>query len=227
MNDNTQRIEQFRAEVADMKLRDPATGLDRLLVRLGVVGLVTGLGFGVAAWFISHGTRNPLQQRDAIVVALLGLTIAVVSGALFVKGALAGLPPLLDGPPVLRAAGPGRPHRGLGGRGHRRQRPRRARRRPIGRRPASPPQAAASTPAAAARRAAARNPWAIGAVSRRRRASGPTPSRRRTSPSGSFPSSARPCGRSPSSPSCRRARRRCRPPRPAGRSRRPRPEGRP
>jgi hypothetical protein len=90
MNDNMQRIEQFRAEVADMKLRDPATGLDRLLVKLGVVGLVTGLGFGVAAWFISHGTRNPLQQRDAIVVALLGLTVAVVGGALFVKGALAG-----------------------------------------------------------------------------------------------------------------------------------------
>jgi hypothetical protein len=89
MNDNTQRIEQFRAEVADMKLRDPATGLDRLLVRLGVVGLVTGIGFGAAAWFISHGTRNPLQQRDAIVVGLLGVTIAVVGGALFVKGALA------------------------------------------------------------------------------------------------------------------------------------------
>ena len=90
MSDNTQRIEQFRAEVADMKLRDPAAGLDRLLVRLGVAGLVTGLGFAVAAWFISHGTRNPLQQRDAIVVAILGLTIAVVGGALFVKGAMAG-----------------------------------------------------------------------------------------------------------------------------------------
>jgi hypothetical protein len=90
MNDNTQRIEQFKAEVADMKLRDPATGLDRLLVKLGVVGLVAGPGFAVAAWFISHGTRNPLQQRDAIVVALLGLTVAVVGGALFVKGAVAG-----------------------------------------------------------------------------------------------------------------------------------------
>lgn len=87
---NTQRIEQFRDEVSDMRLRDPATGLDRLLVRLGVVGLVTGVGCGVAAWFISHGTRNPLQQRDAIVLALLGLTLAVVGGALFVKGALAG-----------------------------------------------------------------------------------------------------------------------------------------
>ena len=90
MTDITPRVEQFRAEVADMKLRDPATGLDRLLVRLGVVGLVTGLGFAIAAWFLSHGTRNPLQQRDAIVVGLLGLTCAVVGGALFVKGAMAG-----------------------------------------------------------------------------------------------------------------------------------------
>ena len=91
MNDNTQRIEQFRAEVADMKLRDPATGLDRLLVRLGVVGLVTGLGFGVAAWFISHGTRNPLQQRDAIVVGPARADASPWSAAaLFVKGAMAG-----------------------------------------------------------------------------------------------------------------------------------------
>jgi hypothetical protein len=89
MTDTTQRIEQFRAEVADMRLRDPATGLDRLLVRLGVVGMVTGVCFGIAAWFLSHGTRNPLQQRDALVVAVLGLTIAVVGGALFVKGAVA------------------------------------------------------------------------------------------------------------------------------------------
>jgi hypothetical protein len=84
-----ERMEQFRADVAGMKLRDPATGLDRLLVKLGVAGLVAGPCFGVAAWFISHGTRNPLQQRDAIVMGLLGLTFAVVGAALFVKGALA------------------------------------------------------------------------------------------------------------------------------------------
>jgi hypothetical protein len=90
MIDNAQRIEQFKAEVADMRLRDPATGLDRLLVKLGLVGLVTGPCFAVASWFISHGTRNPLQQRDAIVVGLLGLTFAVVGGALFLKGAISG-----------------------------------------------------------------------------------------------------------------------------------------
>jgi hypothetical protein len=88
--EQNERIEQFRADVAGMKLRDPSTGLDRLLVKLGVAGLVAVPCFGVAAWFISHGTRNPLQQRDAIVLGLLGLTFAVVGAALFVKGALAG-----------------------------------------------------------------------------------------------------------------------------------------
>ncbi|MFO7279449.1 MAG: hypothetical protein C0P77_003480 [Thermoanaerobacterales bacterium] len=89
-NDNTERVERFKAEVAAMHLRDPATGLDRLLVRLGVAGLVAGPCFSIAAWFIAHGTRNPLQQRDAIVVGLIGVTLAVVGGALFVKGAMAG-----------------------------------------------------------------------------------------------------------------------------------------
>ena len=86
---NPDRIEQFKAEIADMKLRDPATTVDRLLLRLGLVALVAGLGFAIAAWFVSHGTTNPLQQRDAIVLALLGVTVAVVGTALWLKAALA------------------------------------------------------------------------------------------------------------------------------------------
>jgi hypothetical protein len=89
MNQNTERIEQFKAEVADMRLRDPATGRDRLLVRLGVLGMAAGVAMAVIAWFLSHNTVNPLQQRDAIVQALIGLSLAVVGGALFVKGAMA------------------------------------------------------------------------------------------------------------------------------------------
>jgi hypothetical protein len=90
MNENTARIEQFKAEVAEMRLRDPATGLDRLFLRLGIVGMIGGLVLGVVAYFLSHGTTNPLQQRDAIVLALVGLSVVVVGAALFVKAALAG-----------------------------------------------------------------------------------------------------------------------------------------
>jgi hypothetical protein len=90
MYQNTERVERFKAEVADMRLRDPATGVDRLLTRLGLLGLAAGAGTAAVAWFVSHGTRNPLQQRDAIVLGLLGLTLAVVGGALWLKAALAG-----------------------------------------------------------------------------------------------------------------------------------------
>jgi hypothetical protein len=95
MYDNTERMnadraERFKAEVADMKLRDPATSVDRLLTRLGLVGLAGGVAMGVIAYFVSHGTTNPLQQRDAIVLGLLAVTLALVGGALWLKATLAG-----------------------------------------------------------------------------------------------------------------------------------------
>ena len=90
MHQNPERIQQFTADVAGMKLRDPATGLDRLLTRLGLAGMVAGITFAVVSWFVSHGTRNPLQQRDAIVLGLLGVTLAVVGGVLWLKATLAG-----------------------------------------------------------------------------------------------------------------------------------------
>jgi hypothetical protein len=90
MYENTERVERFKAEVADMKLRDPATGLDRLLSRVGLVGLAGGVVTGVIAYFVSHGTTNPLQQRDAIVLGLLAVTLALVGGALWLKATLAG-----------------------------------------------------------------------------------------------------------------------------------------
>jgi hypothetical protein len=39
---------------------------------------------------MSHGTENALQQRDAIVLALIGVACSVSGGALFVRYALAG-----------------------------------------------------------------------------------------------------------------------------------------
>jgi hypothetical protein len=90
VSQNPERIEQFKSSVSDLKLRDPATGVDRLLSRLGAAALVAGAALSGVAWFVSHGTRNPLQQRDAIVLGLLGLTLAVIGGALWVKATLAG-----------------------------------------------------------------------------------------------------------------------------------------
>ncbi|MCU1499084.1 MAG: hypothetical protein JWM47_3037 [Acidimicrobiales bacterium] len=89
MIEQPQRVEQFKAEIAEMRLADPAAGRDRTLLRVGAALLVIGAGLGPVAYAMSHGTTNALQQRDAQVLALIGLTLAVVGGALFLRYSMA------------------------------------------------------------------------------------------------------------------------------------------
>jgi hypothetical protein len=87
--ERSERVEQFKAEIADMGVKDPAVARDRLLLRASVALLAIGPVLGIVAYFMSHGTENPLQQRDAIVLALIGVALSVSGGALFVRYALA------------------------------------------------------------------------------------------------------------------------------------------
>jgi hypothetical protein len=89
MIESPDRVEQFRQELADMKLRDPATSRDRLWLAIGIALMVIGLVLGVIAYPMSHGTTNPLQQRDAITLGLAGVVAAVVGAALFVRYSVA------------------------------------------------------------------------------------------------------------------------------------------
>ncbi|MCB1271934.1 MAG: hypothetical protein KDB31_10945 [Microthrixaceae bacterium] len=89
MIDNPDRVEQFTDEIAEMRLPGSRSSRDRVLSRAGAVLMVLGVLTGVAAYFIGHGTTNPLQQRDAIVIAVLGLTVAVVGAAMFLRYSLA------------------------------------------------------------------------------------------------------------------------------------------
>jgi hypothetical protein len=84
-----QRLEEFKAEIAEMRLRDPATTRDRQFLRLGVVLLVAGVVLTVVAYFMSHGTTNPLSQRDAIILALAGVAVSIAGGVLFLRYSLA------------------------------------------------------------------------------------------------------------------------------------------
>ncbi len=89
MIESHERVEQFKQEIGDMKVRDPATGRDRVFLRVGIALMAVGLGVAIAAYFMSHGTSNPLTQNDAVVLAIAGLTSAVVGGALFLRYSLA------------------------------------------------------------------------------------------------------------------------------------------
>ena len=89
MIESPQRVEQFRREIADMRLRDPASGRDRVLLRVGAAVAVAGLVVGVVAYAMSHGTDNPLTQRDAIALGLLGVSLTVLGAALFLRYSVA------------------------------------------------------------------------------------------------------------------------------------------
>ena len=79
------RLEQFRAEVDQLKVSGGRANPERIGRILGVVLMILGLGLGVYAYFgLSYPTSNPLQQGDATVVGLLGVSFAIVGTGLFV-----------------------------------------------------------------------------------------------------------------------------------------------
>ncbi len=89
MIESQDRVEQFKQEIADMKLRDPATGRDRLWLGLGVAGMVAGVALGIISFAMSRGTRDPASLNDALTVGLAGIAVAVVGAALFLRYSVA------------------------------------------------------------------------------------------------------------------------------------------
>lgn len=64
------RADRFTRELNELKIPDPSAGRGSLWLRLGVLLMVLGPVLGVVAYFMSHGTSDPLEQRDAIIIAL-------------------------------------------------------------------------------------------------------------------------------------------------------------
>jgi hypothetical protein len=93
MDGQPDRIEQFKADIADLRITDPSAGRDQLATRLGGAAMLVGVILGLYAYALSYGASgdNPApQQRDAIVLALIGVSIAVGGAAVYLKGALSG-----------------------------------------------------------------------------------------------------------------------------------------
>ena len=88
MIESTDRVEQFKADIADMRLKDPSIAREQQLLRLGGVMLVAGLVISIASYFGSHSSQPPAQQ-DYVVVALIGVTVSVVGAALFLRYSIA------------------------------------------------------------------------------------------------------------------------------------------
>ena len=79
------RLQQFQAEVDQLKISGGKANPERYGRDLGAVLMVVGLVLGIYAYFgLSHSTTNPLQQGDATVIGLLGVGCVVAGTGLFV-----------------------------------------------------------------------------------------------------------------------------------------------
>lgn len=90
MIEHPERIDQFKQDIAAMQVRDPAAGRDRLFSRGGLTLMIIGVIVSIVGYVLSHGTSDPLAQTDAVVVALIGISVTVLGAALFLRGSLAG-----------------------------------------------------------------------------------------------------------------------------------------
>jgi hypothetical protein len=89
MIESSDRVEQFKAEIAEMHLKDPAAGRDAQLLKGGAVLMVAGVVITIVAYFMSHGTSSPLSQNDAQTVGMIGIAVSVVGAAVFLRYSLA------------------------------------------------------------------------------------------------------------------------------------------
>lgn len=85
------RADRFARELAELKIPDPASGRGSLWLRLGATAMVAGPVLAVVAYFLAHNTSDPLAQRDALALALVGVALSVVGAALFVRYSLTGV----------------------------------------------------------------------------------------------------------------------------------------
>jgi hypothetical protein len=58
---------------------------DSLLMKLSVLVMVIGIVVSVVGYFMSHGTNSTLTQNDALTISIIGISVTVAGGALFVR----------------------------------------------------------------------------------------------------------------------------------------------
>jgi hypothetical protein len=83
----TDRIEQFKQEIADLKVKTSGQGEQRLLT-LSVVMMVVGIVVPAISYYASTN-QTQLDQNELIVLSLACVSLTVAGGALFLRYSLA------------------------------------------------------------------------------------------------------------------------------------------
>lgn len=96
MPEPSQRIDQFKADVAAMKLKTGKAGRERVLIGFSVVVMLAGVVLAVVAYAASLNVKvspgsnaDVLDTNSYVALAIVGLVTSVVGGFLFLRYSLA------------------------------------------------------------------------------------------------------------------------------------------
>jgi hypothetical protein len=84
MNDNPQRVEEFKTAIADMKLRDPSTKSERQWLMVGYVLIVAAIVISIYT-YIQSGKEEQLEQNELLSLGLVSIVLSLTGIALFLR----------------------------------------------------------------------------------------------------------------------------------------------
>jgi hypothetical protein len=83
------RVDQFKTDISDMKLKTGTANKEGSLQALGVILMIVGIAIAIGSYISSTGQDIALDQNELIIFAIAGLCITVMGAALFLRYSLA------------------------------------------------------------------------------------------------------------------------------------------
>lgn len=82
--ETTDRLRAFQTEVDGLRVGGGRANPERAWLKVGIGAWLLSIVVGLYAWGSSHSSDDALVQRDAIILAIAGLAVAVIGTGMFV-----------------------------------------------------------------------------------------------------------------------------------------------
>jgi hypothetical protein len=96
VTERNERIDEFKGEIASMKLKTGKAGRERALISLSVVLMLAGAAVAIGAYAASLNVKitpgsnaDVLDANSYVTLAIAGLVVSVVGGFMFLRYSLA------------------------------------------------------------------------------------------------------------------------------------------
>jgi hypothetical protein len=86
MEDNPKRVEEFKAEIADLQVGVPSSAGDKKLLVIGIVLVAVGVALILGGWYGASGVGTIAEQFPYLISGgVTGLACVIVGSVLFAR----------------------------------------------------------------------------------------------------------------------------------------------